>query len=204
MRPENWPSAGRLTIEKAWMKTILLVGSSIFEQWRNLDGFGGGIAVRNRAVGGTLTSYWRVHLSEVVRAETPDAVLFYCGSNDLNENVPPEETIANTFFCRQVVRQLQPEAKFSYFSIIKAPQKKGKWALVERLNAAIQAGLPVGDLYVETNRVFWKARRPVARYFVEDGLHLTDEAYAALSANSVPLITRWLETARPAGPHRTE
>ncbi len=74
----------------------------------------------------------------------------------------------------------------------KAPQKQGKWTLIDRLNAAIRTDLPAGDLYVETNDVFFRDGRPVARYFVEDGLHLTGKAYATLSTYARPLIATWL------------
>ena len=174
------------------MKTILLVGSSIFEQWSNMKDFALGYTVKNRAIGGTTTSYWTEHLADVLTAESPNAVLFYCGSNDINNGVLEENIIANVSQCYKIVHDLSPATVFAYFSIIKAPQKSGKWELIDRLSSSIRIGFPVDDLYVETNDVFFGDRLPVDRFFVDGGLHLTSEAYATLSAYARPLISNWI------------
>jgi len=124
--------------------------------------------------------------------ESPDHVWFYCGSNDINNAVSEEQIIANTSQCRRIIHDLSPATAFAYFSIIKAPQKKGNWELIDRLNAAMESNISAGDLYVETNTVFFTDSSPVARFFVEDGLHLTNDAYTALSAYVQPLISNWI------------
>jgi len=174
------------------MKTTLLVGSSIFEQWSNMKDFALGYTVKNRTIGGTTTSYWTEHLADVLTAESPNAVLFYCGSNDINNGVLEENIIANVSQCCKIVHGLSPVTAFAYFSIIKAPQKSGKWELIDRLSSSIRIGFPVDDLYVETNDVFFGDRLPVDRFFVDGGLHLTSEAYATLSAYARPLISNWI------------
>ena len=174
------------------MKTVLLIGSSIFEQWNNIKDLVPGYSVKNCAIGGTTTSYWLEHLADVLTAESTDVVLLYCGSNDVNHGVPEENIIANVSqFCK-IVHDLSPATLFAYFSVIKAPQKSGKWELIDRLNSAIRIGLPIGDLYVETNDVFFSSQLPVGRFFVEDGLHLTSEAYDTLSTYVRPLISDWM------------
>ncbi|HRF47099.1 MAG TPA: GDSL-type esterase/lipase family protein [Anaerolineales bacterium] len=174
------------------MTTLLLIGSSIFEAWRELPTQAPGYVIRNRAVGGTVTAQWVEWLPEVLAQEAPAAVLFYCGSNDLNEGVPEPAIAANTLACRQVVHDLAPEARFAYFGIIKAPQKLGKWDVIDRVHAAIRAELPARDLFIDTDPVFVRDGRPVEPFFVEDRLHLTPEAYAALAADAVPRISAWL------------
>ena len=77
------------------MKTVLLIGSSIFEQWNNIKDLVPGYSVKNCAIGGTTTSYWLEHLADVLTAESTDVVLLYCGSNDVNHGVPEENIIAN-------------------------------------------------------------------------------------------------------------
>ena len=130
------------------MNTVLLVGSSIFEVWENTENLLPGYRVINRAVGGTITSYWVEHLSEVLMDETPDAVLFYCGSNDINDGIPEKVILKNFSQCRNIVHSYSSDALFAYFSIIKAPQKNGKWEWIDRLNTMIQNQLQAKDLYV--------------------------------------------------------
>ena len=75
----------------------------------------------NRAIGGTTTPYWTQHLAGVLAAESADAVLMYCGSNDINSGVPEEDIIANVSHCCGAVHGLPSTAAFAYFGIIKAP-----------------------------------------------------------------------------------
>ncbi len=50
------------------MKTILLVGSSIFANWSDVAEIAPDDAVTNRAVGGTITAFWTEHLTTVLAA----------------------------------------------------------------------------------------------------------------------------------------
>lgn len=175
------------------MQTVVLAGSSIFQGWTHARDVAPGHRVVNCAVGGTTTEYWKDHLAEVMAAESPHAVLFYCGSNDLNQDIPEAVIVDNAVQCRAVVHRHSPTCLFAYFGIIKAPQKEGKWEFIDRLNATIRSALRPEDLYVETNAVFFLDGLPVSRLFVEDGLHLTEEAYALLSLYARPILLDWIK-----------
>jgi lysophospholipase L1-like esterase len=171
---------------------ILVIGSSIFEQWSEVAHVMPDCNVKNRALGGTITGYWTERLPKMLTQETPDMVLFYCGSNDLNHDVTESEIVANIKTCRAILSERVPQARFVYFGIIKAPQKFGKWEMIDRINASVAENLLAGDLYIESNVVFLPSGQPVAEYFIEDGLHLNSEAYNALCAYAKPLLSAWL------------
>jgi lysophospholipase L1-like esterase len=172
--------------------TVLVIGSSIFEQWACVHDAAPDCRVVNRAIGGTITAFWTEHLATVLTEESPDFVLFYCGSNDLNAEVPSEAIIANVLACRATLQALAPDARLAYFGIIKAPQKLGKWEQIEQINAAIGAQLAPGDLSIESNVVFFPESAPLAHYFTDDGLHLTDKAYLDLTDYARPLLAEWI------------
>ena len=69
-----------------------------------MKNFAPGYTVKNRAIGGTITSYWTEHLADVLTAESPDTVLLYCGSNDINNGILEEDIIANVSQCYKIVR----------------------------------------------------------------------------------------------------
>ena len=175
------------------MKTILLVGSSIFEAWSNAKNIAPEQNIRNRAIGGTTTSYWTEYLINVLSDEMPNTILLYCGSNDINCDVSTDDISANIANCRLIIQNFSPSTTFVYFSIIKAPQKKGKWELIDNLNVSIKNELPPNDLYIETNNLFFVDNAPVERFFIEDKLHLTSKAYDELSAYTQPLISAWMK-----------
>lgn len=146
----------------------------------------------NCAVGGTVTSYWVENLNGVLAGVQPDVVLMYCGSNDLNGAITEAAIADNLALSRALVSHHSAMTRYAWFSIIKAPQKEGKWDLIDRLNAAVRARLLPEDLYIETNALYFQDGQPVSRLFQEDRLHLTGEAYDLLAAYARPLIAAWL------------
>ncbi|MEI6520172.1 MAG: GDSL-type esterase/lipase family protein [bacterium] len=171
---------------------ILLVGSSIFQAWFNVAEAVPEHELVNRAIGGTITEYWRDNLQSVMDEENPDVVMMYCGSNDICMDVPAEEIVNNIKICRSMISNFNPAIRFAYFSIIKAPQKEGKWELIDQLSEDIKMLLYDGDLFVELNEIFFVDNSPVDEFFVEDRLHLTDEAYEKMVVLSKPLLKVWL------------
>lgn len=170
------------------MKTILLIGSSIFEAWASAPDLFPHWHTVNRAVGGTVTSDWTSSVAGTLDAESPDVVWYYCGSNDLNRDIPQDEIIANVMHCRGEIYRKSTSITFVYFGIIKAPQKEGKWEIIEALNVKIQAELKPGDLYIDTNSIFFPGTEPDTELFIEDGLHLTAKGYTRLSNYAKPVI----------------
>jgi lysophospholipase L1-like esterase len=174
------------------MSKILLTGSSIFEQWTNAAKAVPKHQLVNRAIGGTTTPYWKETLEAVLTEEKPDVLWFYCGSNDLCADTVPDNVADNVLRCREIARKHNPSMRFAYFSIIKAPQKKGRWELIDSIHADIRNQLPAEDLFVDLNEIFFPDGKPVRELFVEDELHLTGAAYDAMVKFTRPLIQEWL------------
>lgn len=174
------------------MRTLLLVGSSIMEGWQDPGSIAPDWKVVNRAVGGTTTSYWVEHLAEVLEAGRPDAVFAYVGSNDIASGVSVKVIGEGIRVIRSILRDRLPSVRFAYCSIIKAPQRLGRFHEIAAANAAARAALLPGDLWLDSDPVFLDRGAPVARYYVEDGLHLNAGAYRALTASIRPDMERWL------------
>ena len=174
------------------MSKILLTGSSIFEQWSTAPEAALEHIVVNRALGGTTTPYWTESLAGILSRENPDVLWFYCGSNDLCSDTIPNDIADNTIQCRNIAAAHNPAMRFAYFSIIKAPQKMGRWEIIDALHADICSRLQPDDLFVDLNEMFFPSGQPAQELFVEDGLHLTDQAYIAMGKLVRPKIQKWL------------
>ena len=48
------------------------------------------------------------------------------------------EHIANLARLQQIINHQSNRLRYAYFSIIQAPQKAGKWALIDQINAAVR------------------------------------------------------------------
>lgn len=174
------------------MNKILLTGSSIFEQWESAAQAAPGHEVVNRAVGGTTTGDWIETLADVLEHEKPDMLWMYCGSNDLCGEPIPDSVADNVITCRRIACGHNPKMRFAYFSIIKAPQKKGLWERIDNINSDIRSRLLPEDLFVDLNKLFFVDGTPVRELFVEDELHLTAASYDAMVKLTGPLMQKWL------------
>lgn len=159
-------------------------------QWGTPKGFPPTVQVINRAKGGTLASDW---MDDLLDEEKPDAVLLYCGSNDLNHGHTADEVKHHLAQCLYSLHHHQHGCPVAYFDIIKAPEKSDKFDMIEDINSEVSRHLQRGDLRILTNDVFLEGDDPIAFYFIEDRLHLTPEAYEALSLHAIPRLITWLE-----------
>jgi lysophospholipase L1-like esterase len=170
---------------------VLMIGSSIFEQWTNID-----LEIENdiinMAVGGTITDYWNENILQVLEREIPDIVMIYSGSNDLNNERSAEQIVRGLNSCIKKIRLFNQGIRIAYFGIIKAPQKADKFDMIDSINSQVRFKLKDQDIYVDTNEVLYADICDVSQFYVEDQLHMTDAAYEALNRYTAPLINEWL------------
>jgi len=167
-------------------KSISLIGSSIFEfwgtpSWPNCE-------LVNEAIRSTQSQDW---LERDLTDLAPVTHRFvYCGSNDLIFGKSVREVIQNCQKLLIKLRELQPKAKLFYFSILQCPQKEEGNQLedIAIINAELRRFCDeLGVTFVDFNQFI--ANEP--RWFVEDGLHLSQEAYQHLVIELGPFIERW-------------
>ncbi len=173
--------------------TIIFVGSSIMEGWFNLPQFFPNIPILNTAIGGTQTHEIHARLDELVIRHRPRLVCYYCGSNDINNGASAALIAANVRQTFTTLRQALPAARFLYLSIIKAPQKRERWDVVDEVNRQLsEMAAQTPDFhFLDINPIFFTAQgEPRADFYVEDQLHLTPAAYTAMGVFSSAMIHR--------------
>ncbi len=171
---------------------IVFTGSSIIALWENFPPVMAGLSTLNTAISGSQTHDLLPRLEELVIRYDPRAVCYYCGSNDLNNAVPPEQICSNVQETFRLIRSALPRVSFIYLAVIKAPQKQERWRQVDEVNRVLQdwAGRSPGFAFIDINPVFFDdlgQARP--DYYLEDRLHLTAPAYASLAAFLEPRLT---------------
>jgi len=172
---------------------IILIGSSIFEQWYNYPQAFPGRNVRNLAVGGTTTADWQGDvLHPLLERERPRAVVTYVGSNDMF-SFDEGTTERNLVALRASILRYDPSILFCYFSIIRAPGKKEIWDKVDRVNRYFRERLGERDLFYDTDRVFFRDGGLIEEYFLDDQTHHPRRAYDALVEDAAPLLKAWLD-----------
>ena len=172
-------------------RPILFTGSSIIALWQGLARFFPGETVLNTAISGAQTADLLSRLDELVVVHHPRLVCYYCGSNDINNALPPPQIAANVVRTFDLLCHELPALRFAYLSIIRAPQKADVINQVDEVNVRIaQIAVPRPNFrFLEINPVFFNEQgAPRLDFFLDDGLHLTPAAYNALGAYLNPRV----------------
>ena len=193
---------------------VLFVGSSIFREWRETRDFGNDfhpLPVLNRAFGGS-TAYEQLLptvLDATVFPHDPSVLVYYCGSNDLNEGLSPSH-ICDSFarWSLQVRKRSTNDAvEILFVSINRAPQKQPVWQALDETNALIKKFCheTKGHTFVDVNPLLfqpnadgddagsetenenetnpetetYKNQTPRRELFRDDGLHFNPGGYSA-------------------------
>lgn len=172
-------------------QAILFIGSSIFRRWEKLTEQMAPLPVFNRAFGGSRTEEILYYMDKVVLPYNPKIIVYYCGSNDINADIKPEQIVANfKEFAKRVHAQL-PQTKIFYVSINRAPQKMDRWADVDAANALIKEFCAKDKLlgFIDVNpALFDKQGKPRMELYLPDKLHFLEPAYAEFTAIIKPVI----------------
>jgi lysophospholipase L1-like esterase len=176
------------------MFNIVMIGSSIFEFWAqpNFEN----ISVDNRAVRGTQSQYWLDTaqngqlVKELGALSAIDNILLYCGSNDLIYGNCPTQIINNVCALLDQLSLLYPNSRIGYFSIMICPQKvvAGQQNIITDINKIIKHHCADKYDYFHFNDFIDND----AKWFIEDGLHLTEQAYLMLNDKLSPVLNKWV------------
>lgn len=172
---------------------ILFVGSSIFRLWKNLPEQMAPLPVFNRAFGGSRTAEVLHYMDKIVLPYKPKIIAYYCGSNDINAKVTPQQ-IAENFkeFVARVHKEL-PNTKIFFVSINRAPEKMDKWAQVDEANTLVKTFCATNKKlgYIDVNpALFDKEGKPRMELYLPDKLHFQEPAYVEFTAIIKPVLTK--------------
>ena len=172
-------------------QAILFIGSSIFRQWKNLKEQMAPLPVFNRAFGGSRSAEILYYMDKVVLPYEPKIIVYYCGSNDINANIKPEEIYGNFKQFVQRVHAKLPRTQIFFTSINRAPQKIDRWADVDAANALIKEFCAKDKLlgFIDVNpALFDKEGKPRMELYQPDKLHFLEPAYAEFTTIIKPVI----------------
>jgi lysophospholipase L1-like esterase len=136
-------------------------------------------------------------MDRIVLPYKPRVIVYYCGSNDVNAG-ESAAAIASRYeaFSERVQRSL-PATRLYFASIIRAPQKRDRWDVVDDANARIReySARTPGRGYIDLNPALEAAvRQPRMDLYLPDGLHYLPPAYDRIAAVIKPVITAaWTE-----------
>ena len=183
------------SVQKPPSNAILLIGSSSFTRWTDVQDYFKGYTIINRGFGGsTLVDQIR-YVNDVVFPYNPKQVLIYCGENDAASS---DTVTAKLIFDRfkqlfNLIRNRMPRVHIAFISMKPSPSRILFLPKVREANEMVRKFLKGKkrtayiDVYKE---MIDDEGKPVPSLFVEDNLHMTKEGYAIRQKAIQPYILK--------------
>ena len=151
-----------------------------------------GIEALNRGFGGAHISDVNHYLERCLLRYEPSLVVFYCGGNDLWDKKSPDQVEADFKQFRTRLFQRAPEAKLLVLAVRPSPARisirKEEQKLNERFQKAAQEDERITYVAGSCDRYLDEAGKPIPKYFVEDGLHMSPAGYEVWKEILTPLL----------------
>jgi lysophospholipase L1-like esterase len=175
---------------------IVFVGSSIIHRWTNLADQMSPLPVVNRGIDGAVTPDMLRVLDSLVAPLRPKVIVYYCGSNDVDAGEPASAIAGRIqlFFTRALAAL--PDVRIVFLSVIRAPEKRDRWKVVDEVNRLIQAAVSNRNRleYLDVNPALVDpSGAPRMDLYMPDQLHLRPAAYDAVARIVKPVVTMALE-----------
>src|SRR5690606_19781047 len=173
---------------------IVFAGSSSIVRW-DLKKTMEGLEPRpvNRGFGGSQVSDLVRHLERAVLVHKPRVVVVYSGDNDIAAGEEVKEVVADYEKLMGAIHKALPETRIVMISI---KPSRARWKLAEPMH---EVNAKVRELCEENEHAvfvdLWEPMlgedgEPREKWFVEDGLHLSDEGYKLWTKKVRPVVER--------------
>ena len=117
---------------------IEFVGSSIIRLWSTLGAQMAPLPAYNRGFGGSQTHDVLYYMDRIVLPYRPRFVVYYCGSNDVTAGESADSIVARIEQFHQALHRELPSTRMFFLSVLHAPEKRTKWAVVDSVNARMR------------------------------------------------------------------
>ena len=197
-KPDRWAEAMEKfraadQRERPPRNAILFVGSSSIRLW-DLPKYFPKAAVINRGFGGSEVADSIYYAERIVIKYQPRIVVMYAGDNDIARGKSDERVAADFRTFVDKVHTALPDTKVIYVSI---KPSIARWKYAETMHSANDrvSGLCERDDLLEFVDIWTPMLNeangpPRQKWFVEDGLHLSDEGYQLWASLVAPhLVT---------------
>lgn len=172
---------------------IEFIGSSIFRRWTSVTKDMAPLPVYNRAFGGSQTPDVLRFMDRIVTPYRPRFVVYYCGSNDVNARASATEIVGRVREFHERLERALPGTRVFFVSVIRAPDKRARWAVVDAVNAQMRqyAATAKNFDFIDVNPALFDASGNVrGALYLPDSLHYKPDAYVLFTGVVKPVLQR--------------
>ena len=160
---------------------FLFIGSSSIRLWKSLEEDMKPLKVINRGFGGAHTKHINHHKNKIVFAYEPKAIVFFCGTNDINGWNSPEDVFSEFEIFYSSIKESLPNTMVFAISIQPSPSRfdqrprQLKWNDAVRALAMKEKSLVFIDV---SPPMLSEDRKPRPELYTDDLLHMNERGYA--------------------------
>jgi lysophospholipase L1-like esterase len=175
--------------------SIVFVGSSSFQKWKNVQEMFPGYTIINRGFGGSSLPDVIRYAEDIIYPYQPKQVVIYCGDNDIaSSDTVDSRVVAERFKTLfGMIRKNLPNASIVFVSIKPSPSREKFMPIMKQANQIIRNFLwQYGNTgYVDVFTPMLNAEgRPKDELFLEDKLHMKAEGYEIWQKAIRPFLLR--------------
>lgn len=173
---------------------ILLVGSSSFTMWTDVQKYFPDKTIINRGFGGSRLADLNYYSKELLNPYQPKQIIIYCGENDIAYD--KEKTTATTTFKRfkkfyKTIRSKYPDIEVDYISMKRSPSREHLWPEMKKGNAKIERFMnrkPNAE-YIDIVKPMEDSNGNVRKdLFLDDMLHMKPSGYEIWARTMKPYM----------------
>lgn len=173
---------------------ILLLGSSSFTMWKDVDKYFPDKTIINRGFGGSRLADLNYYYEELLTPYNPKQIIIYCGENDIAYD--KEKTTAATTFKRfkkfyKTIRNKYPDIQVDYISMKRSPSREHLWPEMKKGNSKIEKFMnrKPNSEYIDIVKPMEDSNGNVRKdLFLEDMLHMKAAGYEIWAKEMKPYL----------------
>ena len=176
-------------------KQILLIGSSSFTKWKDVQEYFPSYPILNRGFGGSQLPDQVRYVNDIVFPYQPKQIIIYCGENDMasHDSVTAQVVLRRFKELFTLIRTKMPNVPIAFISMKPSPSRQLIQKKIVEGNALIKAFLKKQkrtafiDVYKD---MIDDEGKPMGDLFVEDNLHMNAKGYAIWKKSMEPHLMK--------------
>jgi lysophospholipase L1-like esterase len=161
---------------------ILLIGSSSFTKWTDVQDYFPGYTIINRGFGGSTLLDEIRYVNDIVFPYQPKQIIIYCGENDLasSDTVTASMVLDRFKQLFQMMRD-KSEAPIAYISMKPSPSRRHLFPKMREGNQLIKDFLTTqkNTAFIDVHqKMLDLTGEPLPEIFLDDSLHMNAKGYA--------------------------
>ena len=173
---------------------ILLIGSSSFTKWTDVQDYFPGYTIINRGFGGSTLLDEIRYVNDIVFPYQPKQIIIYCGENDLASSDTVTAAMVSDRF-KQLFQMMRDksEAPIAYISMKPSPSRRHLFPKMREGNQLIKDFLATqkNTAFIDVHqKMLDSTGEPMPEIFLDDSLHMNAKGYAIWKKEMEPYMQK--------------